>query len=102
MAPISEPSHLINPIASSLQLETSASHLDGVPGDIEDAMRYELARLIQAAGILMRLPQEIIAQSIVILQRFLIGPDGGSLMEIDAGVCCPRHSVGTSLRMPYT
>jgi len=84
MAPITRPSHLINPTASSLQLERSASHVDGVPRAVEDSIRYETSRLIQVAGILLRLPQEAIAQAIVILQRFFIGPDAASLVEIDA------------------
>lgn len=91
MAPISEASHLLNPLATALQLETSASQLDGVPKDIEDAVRFETARLIQAAGILLRLPQEIIAQAIVVLQRYWIGPDGGSLLEHDSKVCLTQH-----------
>ncbi|CAK3822531.1 cyclin domain [Lecanosticta acicola] len=84
MAPIAGISHLLNPLATSLQLETSASQLDGVPKDLEDTIRFETARLTQAAGILLRLPQEIIAQSIILLQRFWLGPDGGSLLEHDA------------------
>lgn len=86
MAPISELSHLLNPLATSLQLETSASQLDGVPKDLEDSIRFNAAQLTQAAGILLRLPQEIIAQSIVLLQRFWVGPDGGSLLEHDSKV----------------
>lgn len=88
MTPITEPSHLANPLVSSLQLETSASQLDGVARDLEYSIHYEMARLIQAAGILLRLPQEIIAQSIIVLQRFWVGPDGGSLLEHDSKV---RH-----------
>ncbi|KAK3068637.1 hypothetical protein LTR53_013638 [Teratosphaeriaceae sp. CCFEE 6253] len=83
MVSITEQSHLVNPLATSAQLETSASQLDGVPRDLEDSIRYQTARLNQAAGILLRLPQEIIAQSIVILQRFWLGPDGGSMLEQD-------------------
>lgn len=86
MAPITEPSHLLNPLATSLQLETSASQLDGLPSELEDSVRFETARLTQAAGILLRLPQEIIAQAIVILQRVWTGPDGGSLLEHDSKV----------------
>ncbi|KAI5360727.1 Putative Cyclin-like superfamily, cyclin/Cyclin-like subunit Ssn8 [Septoria linicola] len=84
MPSISELSHLLNPLATSQQLETSASQLDGVPRDLEDSIRFETSRLVQAAGILLRLPQEIIAQCIVILQRFWTGPDGGSLLEHDS------------------
>ncbi|KAH9832367.1 putative cyclin-L1-like protein, partial [Teratosphaeria destructans] len=86
MAPIVvvTPSHLVNPAATSSQLETSSSQLDGVPRDVEDAVRYHTASLIQAAGILLRLPQDIIAAAIVTLQRFWVGPDGGSVLEHDA------------------
>ena len=86
MAPITGPSHLVNPLASVSHLETSASQLDGVPKDLEDSVRYETTRLLQAAGVLLRLPQEVIAQSIVILNRYWVGADGGSLLEVDAKV----------------
>ena len=86
MAPISELSHLANSLASSSQLETSATQLDGVPRELEDSVRFDTARLLQAAGILLRLPQEVIAQSIVILYRFWSGPDGGSMLEHDSKV----------------
>ncbi|KAF2725091.1 cyclin-L2 [Polychaeton citri CBS 116435] len=81
---ISDCSHLANPLASPGQLETSASQIDGLPQDLEDVVRYQTFRLTQVAGILLRLPQEIIAQSIVILQRFLIGTSEGSLLQHDA------------------
>jgi hypothetical protein len=42
---------------------------------------------MQAAGTLLRLPQELIAQSIIILYRFWTGADGGSLLEHDSKVC---------------
>lgn len=91
MAPISEVSHLLNPLATSLQLETSSSQLDGVPKELEDSVRFQTARLIQAAGILLRLPQEVIAQAIVILQRYWTGPEGGSLLEHDSKVGQNNH-----------
>lgn len=87
MAPITNitgPSHLINPLATSAHLETSASQLDGVPKDLEDSIRYETTRLLQVAGILLKLPQELIAQAVVILTRYWSGPDGGSVLEVDA------------------
>ncbi|KAK5169653.1 uncharacterized protein LTR77_005630 [Saxophila tyrrhenica] len=77
-------SHLTNSLASPIQLETSNSRLDGVPKDLETSIHYETARLLQAAGILLRLPQELVAQSIVVLYRFWVGPDGGSLVEHDS------------------
>ena len=83
MVPIKKVSHLANPLATSIQLEASASQLDGVPKDLEDSIRFETARLLQAAGTLLRLPQELIAQSIIILYRFWTGADGGSLLDHD-------------------
>lgn len=96
MAPINEPSHLANPLALSTHLETSASRLDGVPKDLEDSIRFETARLLQAAGVLLRLPREIVAQSIILLYRFWTGPDGGSMLEHDSKVMLlSGHSVDT-------
>jgi hypothetical protein len=88
MAPITTPSHLANSLATSAQLEASASQLDGLPRELDDAVRYETLRLTQAAGILLRLPQEIIAQSIVVLQRYWVGRDSGSMFDCDPKV---RH-----------
>nr|POF13126.1 cyclin-l1-1 [Quercus suber] len=84
MPAIERLSHLLNPVATSTQLGTSASQLDGVPKQLEDSVRFETGRLIQVVGILLRLPQEYIAQSLIILYRFWTGPDGGSLLEYDA------------------
>ncbi|CAO2648066.1 Nn.00g089880.m01.CDS01 [Neocucurbitaria sp. VM-36] len=78
------PSPLANPLATVAQLETSGSQLDGIPADLEDSIRFAGARLTQAAGILLRLPQEVIAQAIVLFMRFWVGPDGGSLAEFGA------------------
>lgn len=69
-----------NPLATPTQLSNSASQLDGVPPDLEASIRYACVKLTQAAGILLRLPQDIIAQAIVIFTRFWIGSEGGSLM----------------------
>ncbi|CBY00112.1 hypothetical protein IAQ61_002691 [Plenodomus lingam] len=79
-----QPSPLANPMATIAQLETSGSQLDGIPIDLEDSIRFAGARLTQAAGQLLRLPQEVIAQAIVIFMRFWVGPEGGSLAEFGA------------------
>ena len=79
-------SNLVNPLATADQLQASASRLDGVPVDLENSVRFAACRLIQAAGVLLRLPQELIAQSIVIFTRFWIGSGGGSLLVYDAQV----------------
>ena len=83
-----EPSPLANPLATVAQLEESSSQVDGVPAHLENSIRFASARLIQAAGILLRLPQEVIAQSIILFTRFWVGPEGGSLAEFDAEVLC--------------
>ncbi|KAK4902671.1 hypothetical protein LTR27_000609 [Elasticomyces elasticus] len=87
-----EPSHLVNPLATSSQLETSVSQIDEMPRDLEDSVRYESSRLNQAAGMLLRLPQEIIAQSIVILQRCWVGEHGISMLKQD-----PRDTAAAAL-----
>ncbi|KAK5725332.1 hypothetical protein LTR17_013096 [Elasticomyces elasticus] len=87
-----EPSHLVNPLATSSQLETSVSQIDEMPKDLEDSVRYESSRLNQAAGMLLRLPQEIIAQSIVILQRCWVGEHGISMLKQD-----PRDTAAAAL-----
>jgi hypothetical protein len=79
-------SPLANQLATVSQLETSGSSLDGIPSDLEDSVRFAGARLTQAAGILLRLPQEVIAQAIVVFMRFWVGPDGGNLVEFGAEV----------------
>ncbi|CAD6579027.1 MAG: hypothetical protein ASARMPREDX12_009042 [Alectoria sarmentosa] len=71
-------SSLSNPLATVDQLSTSSSQLDGVPADLESSLRFAGAQLTQAAGILLRLPQEIIAQAIVVFHRFYLGSEGGS------------------------
>nr|POF04084.1 hypothetical protein CFP56_21839 [Quercus suber] len=86
MAPINTLSHLLNPLATSSQLETSASQLDGISKQLEDSVRFETGRLVQVVGVLLRLPQELIAKSLIILYRFWIGPDGGSMLEYDPKV----------------
>lgn len=84
MAPVKALSHLSNPLATPEQLADSASQLDGTPIDLEISLRYHCQRVIQAAGILLGLPQIIIAETIVIFSRFLVGPEGGSFLDHSA------------------
>lgn len=86
MAPISALESLSNALATPAQLSTSSSSLDGVPSDLETSIRYAGAQLTQAAGVLLRLSQDIIAQAIVTFTRFWIGPEGGSLRIYSAKV----------------
>lgn len=87
MAPIIGLSHITNPLATPDQLQTTASQLDRIPADLEISIKFESSRLIQAAGILLHLPQEVIAEVIIIFSRFWLGPEGGSLAEFAAKVC---------------
>ncbi|KAL3463987.1 cyclin-like protein [Aspergillus heterothallicus] len=70
---------LANALATPEQLSSSSSSIDGVPADLETSIRFVGAQLTQAAGILLRLSQDIIAQAIVTFTRFWLGPEGGSL-----------------------
>ena len=87
MAEVSkETSHLWNALATPAQLAHSNSQNDGVQPDLERSILFAGARLTQAAGIPLRLPQDVIAQAVVIYQRFWLGQYGGSLQEHDANV----------------
>jgi len=86
MAPIAGLSHLSNPLATPTQLAISASQSDGVPTDLEDSVRYASLEVMQATGILLRLPQAFIAEAMIIFSRFWIGADGGSLLRYSAKV----------------
>ncbi|KAK4993589.1 hypothetical protein LTR50_000199 [Elasticomyces elasticus] len=81
---IAQPSHLGNSLATVEQLATSASQLDGVPADLEDSIRFQTQKMMQTAGVLLRLPQALIAQAIIILTRYWTGSEGYSLLEGDA------------------
>ncbi|CAD0031507.1 unnamed protein product [Aureobasidium pullulans] len=87
MTPVIGLSHITNPLATPYQLQNTASQLDRIPGDLEVSIKFEGSRLIQAAGVLLHLPQELIAEAIIIYARFWLGPEGGSLAEYHAKVC---------------
>ncbi|KAL8817705.1 MAG: hypothetical protein Q9223_003517 [Gallowayella weberi] len=79
MAPeIGRLSSLSNPLATVEQLSNSSSSLDGLSSPLESSIRFAALQLTQAAGILLRMPQEVIAQGMVLLTRFYLGPEGGS------------------------
>ena len=79
-------SSLSNPLATVEQLSNSSSSLDGVPPSLESSIRFAGLQITQAAGILLRIPQEIIAQAMVIFTRFYLGPEGGSVRKKGAKV----------------
>lgn len=63
---------LCNPLVKSEQiLDLRDSDALKQPGN-GDSVRFAQAQLTQAAGVLLRLPQEVIAQAIVIITRFLV------------------------------
>ena len=73
-------SHLSNPLVSSIQLRT---FLSADSADLAST-RFATSILTQAAGILLRLPQPIIATAIVLLQRYYIGYAPHRSAESDA------------------
>lgn len=87
MAPAQGLESLSNPLATPAQLSTSSSSLDEIPAELENSIRFAGSLLTQAAGVLLRLPQDVIAQAIVLFTRFWVGPDGGSLAVHSAKVC---------------
>ena len=67
-------SHLTNCLVTAEQLyqKTSAYAL---PIELQDSIRFYTGRLTQAAGILLRLPQDITAQANVLLFRYWVVDD---------------------------
>ncbi|EPS38434.1 hypothetical protein H072_7830 [Dactylellina haptotyla CBS 200.50] len=61
-----------SPLATPAQLATSPSQLAGMPEPLEQKLRLVACRLLQAAGVLMELPQPTIATAIVLLQRYYL------------------------------
>lgn len=75
-------SYLSNPLASAEQLFSRSSE-NALPIELQDSIRFYTARLTQAAGILLRLPQDITAQANVLLHRYWLMDD---LMQHEFGV----------------
>lgn len=87
---------LVNPLATPEKLESSSSQLDGIDTSLEESIRFAACKLVQAAGALLRLPQDLVAQAIVTYTRFWVGPEGGSLKIYSAHVssaCGLRHGM---------
>lgn len=66
--------HLSNPLATTEQLFKNVSN-NPLPIELLDSIRFYTARLTQAAGILLRLPQDITAQANVLLFRYWLVDD---------------------------
>lgn len=85
ISPMSSPfTSISNPLATIAQLQSSGSQLDGISPDLERSIFFAGSALTQSAGVLLRLPQDLIAKAIVIFQRFWLGPEGGSLLDTGA------------------
>jgi cyclin L len=72
--PLTTMSHLSNPLATAEQLYQKTS-TNALPIELQDSIRFYTARLTQAAGILLRLPQDITAQANVLLFRYWLIDD---------------------------
>ena len=70
MAPVQDLDHLSNPLVTSTQLADFQSFHDDHQNTV-----YISSHLTQTAGILLHLPQEVIANAIVLLQRYLVGSE---------------------------
>jgi cyclin L len=64
--------HLSNPLATPIQLFTLSTLNYPLPPDLQASIRFYTARLTQAAGLLLRLPQDITAQANVLLFRYWV------------------------------
>jgi hypothetical protein len=64
-------SHLSNPLTTPTQLYNQTTTLNSpLPVELQESIRFYTARLTQAAGLLLRLPQDITAQANVLLFRY--------------------------------
>ena len=86
-------SHLYNPLATAQQLYQNTSN-SRLPAELQDSIRFYTARLTQAAGILLRLPQDITAQANVLLYRYWVVDD---LMQHEYSVHnSPIHAINST------
>ncbi|PWA03127.1 hypothetical protein BB558_000691 [Smittium angustum] len=69
MSDVSQRLTLQNPVASYAMLADSPSKKVGINEQMEESFRYYGCRLIQSAGILLKLPQVVMASAMVIYQR---------------------------------
>lgn len=72
MAPVSSLDHLSNPLVTTEQLYRYQNSTSDLYGEDAQSLQFASAQLTQAAGVLLRLPQEVIATAIVLLQRYMI------------------------------
>jgi cyclin L len=75
MAPMTQLDNLSNVLVSSKQLSRLQDGQSSYWTEDAQSIRFVQGELTQAAGVLLRLPQEVIANALVILQRFWINFD---------------------------
>jgi cyclin L len=75
MAPMSRLDKLSNALVTAKQLTRLHDGQSSYWTQDAQSIRFVQGELTQAAGVLLRLPQEVIANAIVILQRFWINFD---------------------------
>lgn len=70
-----------NRLATPAHLEVTGLLLDGIPTALEGSIRFVGCKLIQQAGVLLRLRQDVIARAIIVFSKFWLGQHGGSLQH---------------------
>jgi hypothetical protein len=75
MAPTTQLDNLSNALVSSKQLSRLQDDQSSYWTEDAQSIRFVQGELTQAAGVLLRLPQEVVANALVILQRFWINFD---------------------------
>lgn len=100
MAPTPVVDHLSNPLVTPNQLSISSMALEGIPPDLETSVLFVGKQLIHAAGILLRLPQDIIAKAIVIFTRYWVGSGSDNLDKSDVGVNVCLRTQSSSVVSP--
>lgn len=78
--------HLANPLVTAEQLYSLLDD-DRSRAENGQSLRFVQALLTQAAGVLLRLPQEVIAISLVLLQKFWVEGHGQGHATAGFKVC---------------
>lgn len=75
MTPMARLDNLSNALVSSEQLSRLQDGQSSYWTEDAQSIRFVQGELTQAAGVLLRLPQEVVANALVVLQRFWINFD---------------------------
>ncbi|RKF55728.1 Cyclin-L2 [Erysiphe neolycopersici] len=92
--------HLSNPLVTVSQLFQGTRLNNEIPQELQESIRFYTARLTQAAGILLRLPQDITAQANVLLFRYWaeVGLMKHEFSEVSASVIYLTAKISASPR----